>query len=92
MSAIDLIAEKSRGLTELQAAAVLAYIEQLAGSTRLCARDLMRLPPEVRDGIMAAQAAAAENIYIENPDLIWDDAEQPVDFVAHTINKVVSPD
>jgi hypothetical protein len=68
-----------RGLTEPQAAAVLAYIEQLVGSNRLCARDLMRLPPEVRDGILAAQAAVTESIYGENPELIWDDAEQPMD-------------
>ena len=79
MSALDLIAEKSRTLTEPQAEAVLAYIEQLTGSTRLSARDLMRLPPEARDRLLAAQAAAVEKIYHENPELIWDDAELPMD-------------
>ena len=40
----------------------------------------MRLPPEVRDRVLAAQMETAEAIYRENPDLIWDDAEAPMDY------------
>ena len=80
MSATELIAEKSRTLTEPQAEAVLAYIEDITRHPAPTAAELMKLPPAVRARILAAQMALAERIYRENPELIWDDAEPPMDY------------
>ena len=80
MSATELIAEKSRTLTAPQAEVVLAYIDEITKHPGLSAVELMRLAPEVRDRVLAAQMAAAEAIYRENPDLIWDDAEAPMEY------------
>jgi len=80
MSATELIVEKARTLTEPQAEVVLAYIDEVTKRPVPSAVELMRLPPEVRDRVLAAQMAVAEKIYRENPDIIWDDAEPPMDY------------
>ena len=80
MSAIELISEKSRSLTEAQALSVLAFIEALGQPQSPSASELMKLPLEVRQRVLAAQMVAAEKIYRENPELIWDDAEAPMDY------------
>jgi hypothetical protein len=78
MSATELIAERSRHLTESQAEAVLAYMDVLA-KTAPSARDLLNLPPAVRRKILAQQAARAEKIYREDPDLVVEDREPPLE-------------
>ena len=80
MSAVELIAEKSRSLSEAQALTVLAFIEELGTQRAPSATELMKMPPEARARVLAAQSVAAEKIYRENPELIWDDAELPMDY------------
>ena len=38
------------------------------------------MPLEFRERILASQMVIAEKIYRENPELVWDDAEPPMDY------------
>ncbi len=80
MSATELIAEKSRTLTAPQAEVVLAFIEDITRRPAPTATELMKLPPEIRERILAAQMGQAERIYRENPDIIWDVVDPPMDY------------
>lgn len=80
MSATELIAEKSRTVTTPESEAVLANIEGTTRRPAPTATELRKLPPEVRARILAAQMALAERVYREHPELIWDDAEPPMDY------------
>ena len=80
MSAVELIAEKSRSLTEVQALTVLAFIEALGTQRAPPAGELRKMPLEFRERILASQMVIAEKIYRENPELVWDDAEPPMDY------------
>jgi len=79
MSATELIAERSQQLTEAQAEAVLAYMDELAGGARPTAKDLMNLPLAARRRILAQQARRAETVYREQPDVIADEHEPPLE-------------
>jgi hypothetical protein len=79
MSATELIVERSRRLTEAQAEAVLEYMDQLTGASMLTAKDLMNLPPSVRRQVLAQQAARAGEIYRNQPDLVAEDNEPPLE-------------
>jgi hypothetical protein len=79
MSATELIAERSRRLTEAQAETVLACMDALDEAAAPTARDLMQLPPAIRRKILAQQAARAEKVYRGNPDLIAEECEPPLE-------------
>jgi len=79
MSATELIAERSHLLSEAQAEAVLAYMDELAGGAPPTAKDLMNLPPAIRRKILAQQARRAEAVYRGNPEVIADDHEPPLE-------------
>ena len=81
MSAIELIAEKSRDLTEPQARSVLAFIEEVAIQPAPSASALRRLPPETRQRILAEQMERAAEIYRQNPDLVVEDFDPPLEYV-----------
>jgi hypothetical protein len=79
MSATELIAERSRRLTETQAETILACMDALAESPAPTARDLMNLPPAIRRKILAQQAGRAEKIYRGSPGLIAEEHEPPLE-------------
>jgi hypothetical protein len=79
MSAIELIAERSRRLTEVQAETILACMDALAENPAPTARDLMNLPPAIRRKILAQQAVRAEKVYRGNPGLIAEEHEPPLE-------------
>jgi len=79
MSATELIAERSRRLTEVQAETILACMDALAENPAPSARDLMNLPPNIRRKILSQQVVRAEKIYRDNPDLIAEENEPPLE-------------
>ncbi|HEY5234308.1 MAG TPA: hypothetical protein VIK35_12310 [Verrucomicrobiae bacterium] len=79
MSAIELIAERSRSLTEVQAETILVCMDALAENPTPNARDLMNLPPNIRRKILSQQVARAEKVYRNNPDLIVEENEPPLE-------------
>lgn len=80
MSTREMVAEKVQGLNEVQAQAVLNFIQELSTSPTLSAAELMRLPPDERRRILANQARQAETLYRENPELIAEDTDAPVSY------------
>ena len=66
-------------MTEAQAEAVLAYMDELARGGRPTAKDLMALPLTVRRRILTQQARRAEAVYRGHRDLIADDSEPPLE-------------
>ena len=78
MSTTDLIIEKVRGLTEMQAQAVLAFVRELSESPSLSATELMRLPRAERQRILTSQARQADQVYRQNPDMLVEDVEAPL--------------
>jgi len=81
VSTTDLVIEKVKGLPEIQAEAVLRFIRELSESPTPTATDLMRLAPADRRRILANQARQAEPLYRENPEMIVEDAETPLNYV-----------
>jgi hypothetical protein len=79
MSATELIREKAKDLTETEARFLLRCIESLRGPSPK-PTELAELPVEIRDQIIAEQFAKAEALYRDNPDLIMEDKEGPVDY------------
>jgi hypothetical protein len=79
MSATELIAERSRGLTEWQAQVVLACLDEVVGVTGPTAKELLKLPAAVRNRLLAQQAARAETVYRGEPGMIADEHEPPVE-------------
>jgi hypothetical protein len=79
MSAAEIITEKIKGLSESEAEVVLRCIEGLRGQSPLPS-ELMMMPPDVRNKIITAQfeRAAAEGLY-DDPELIMDDREGPLE-------------
>jgi len=80
MSATELLAEKAKSLTEDEAQAVLNYMEHLPSSRRWTARELLLLPREQRDRILESQFAQAAELYRDNPDLVVDVVDPPLDY------------
>lgn len=80
MSATELVAEKVRTLSEEDAKTVLELINHITEGRAPTARELMRLPLAERNRILAAQAESAERLYRENPDLIVEDFDPPMDY------------
>jgi hypothetical protein len=79
MSAAEMLLEKAKGLTESQAEVVMRCIDAVRGPSPKPS-ELMRMPREVREQIMASQFADAERIYRENPELIMEDTEAPLEY------------
>lgn len=79
MSAIELVAEKIKTLSETEAQNVLVYLAQIKPAAPT-ARELRRMPRAERERILAAQAAAAEPDYRANPHLIVEDVDPPMDY------------
>ena len=79
MSATELIAERSRRLTEVQAETILACMDALAENPAPTARDLMNLPPAIRRKILAQQVVRAEKVYRDNPDIIAEECDPPLE-------------
>jgi hypothetical protein len=77
MSATELLLEKAKDLSEPEAAAVLGFIDRLDGR-RLKAKELLKLPRELRKEIIRDWFKGAEEFYAKNPDLIIDDIEEPI--------------
>ena len=75
-----MLAEKVKGLPELQAQAVLTFIQEIASAPALSAIELMRLPPAERRRILASQARQAEALYRQNPEMIVEDADAPLSY------------
>jgi hypothetical protein len=80
MSTAEIAAEKVRLLPESQAKSVLDFIAQLSPDATPTARELRRLPRETRQRILAAQAAEAAPHYRQNPDLVVEDVDPPLDY------------
>jgi hypothetical protein len=80
MSTSEIVAEKVRGLSEFQAQAVLAFIQELSDTPRLSAIELMRLAPAERRRILANQARQAEALYRQNPELIAEEGDAPLSY------------
>lgn len=78
MSTSELVAEKVSELSELQAQAVLAFIQELSTCPRLTALELLRLPPAERRRILTNQARQAEALYRQNPELIAEETDAPL--------------
>jgi hypothetical protein len=78
VSTSDMIAEKARQLPEFQALVVLAFIDELSSVPVPDAVELMRLPPAERRRVLSIQARQAEATYRQDPDLIAEDADAPV--------------
>ena len=81
MSAIELIAERTRDLTESQALTVLAFIEEVAIKPAPSATALRKLPLDTRQRILAEQMERAAEIYRQNPDIIVEDFDPPLEYV-----------
>ncbi len=80
MSTAELAAEKIRGLPELQAQAVLTFIEELSMSSALSAAELMRLPSAERRRTLTAQARVAEALYRKDSTMIVEETDAPLDY------------
>ena len=79
MSATELVVEKVKQLSEVEAESVLAYIAQIHPTRAPSPVELMRLPKSERRRILAAQAEKAEALYREHPEIIMEDTEAPLD-------------
>jgi hypothetical protein len=79
MSATELLIEKAKNLSESDAAFVLRCIDALHGPSPK-PTELLKMPRYVRDQIIAAQFSKAEALYRDNPDLIMEDCEGPMDY------------
>ncbi len=80
MSAIELATEKIKSLSEPAAKSVLAYIAIIEHAAAPTARELMLLPRAERGKILAKQAASAAEIYRDDPNLICEDFDPPMDY------------
>jgi transcriptional regulator of met regulon len=80
MTAAEMVREKVQNLSEAQAQLLLAYLDALTASPFPSASDLMRLPVAHRHAILQAQAAKADNLYRNDPELICDDTEPPLSY------------
>ena len=80
MSTTELIMQKAKSLTEAEAREVLAFLDQLRPTRAPRPSELLRMPPAERERILTAQAASAETLYRENPDLIVEDWDEPLDY------------
>ena len=80
MSTAEMVVEKVKLLSASEAESVLNYIVRLKPSAAPTARELLRLPPEERSRILARQAETAEALYRDNPDLIVEDFDPPMDY------------
>ena len=81
MSATELVSEKIKSLSEPEALAVLDFLNQLPPRTRAPkASELLCMPAAERERILAAQAASAERLYRENPEMIVEDWDEPLDY------------
>jgi hypothetical protein len=79
MSTAELIYEKAKALSEAQAQSVLNYVIKLKPMP-LTARELRRLPKEERQRVLAAQAEDAEALYRNQPSLLNDCVDAPIDY------------
>lgn len=77
MSATEIL-EKVASATEPKTESVLEFVERLHGR-RLKASELLKLPKPIRVQIVAEQFATAAQLYRDNPDLIVEDTEGPID-------------
>lgn len=78
MSALELIAERIKSLSEAEAQSVLAYLTEIKAPVVPTARELRRMPRKERERILTAQAAEADSHYRQNPDLIVEDIDPPM--------------
>lgn len=79
MSTAELIYEKAKLFTEPEAQSVLSYVAKLKPAS-LTARELRRLPKAERIQLLAAQAADAESLYREQPQILNDCVDAPIDY------------
>jgi hypothetical protein len=80
MSAVEIIAEKVKSLSEREAKEILIHIAKLTGPRRWTAQELMLLPLEERDRILEAQMTSAAQLYGSIPELVWDVVDPPLDY------------
>ena len=80
MSTTELVIEKVKGLPQIQAEAVLTFIRELSESPTLTAADLMRMAPADRRRILSSQARQTDVLYRQNPEMIVEDAEAPLNY------------
>lgn len=80
MSTAELISAKASQLSEPHAQQVLSYIERLNSEVAPTARELRRLPVTERSRALELQVADAERVYRNNPDLILDVCDAPLDY------------
>ena len=79
MSTAELIYEKAKLLSEPEAQSVLNYVVKIKPSP-LTARELRRLPKTERSRLLAAQSADAETLYREQPQILNDCVDAPIDY------------
>jgi hypothetical protein len=80
MSTKELVAEEVKRLPDIQTEAVLRFIRELSDSPALSAAELMHLAPADRRRILADQARLAEVLYRQDPEVIVEDAEAPLNY------------
>jgi len=80
MSTAELVANKMKSLPDFQAEAVLTFVQELEASQCLSATELMRLPPSERRRILANQARQAESVYRQNPEMVVEDMDAPLNY------------
>ena len=79
MSTAELIYEKAKLLSEPEAQSVLSYVVKIKPAA-LTARELRRLPKTERARLLAAQAAGAETLYREQPHILNNCVDAPIDY------------
>ena len=79
MSTAELIYAKAKLLSETEAQSVLSYVVKLKPAA-LNARELRRLPKAERGRLLAAQADGAEALYREQPQILNDCMDAPLDY------------
>jgi hypothetical protein len=79
MTTAELVAEKVKALPEFQASAVLVFIQELSATTAISAAQLMRLPQAERRRILSNQARQAEMLYREDPEMVVEKLDAPMD-------------
>jgi hypothetical protein len=79
MSQTEVLIEKAKTLTPAQTEVVLQVIETFHGWVPR-GRELLNLPREVRRRLFQEQIARAGDPYTDDPDLIIDDKEAPLEY------------
>jgi hypothetical protein len=80
MSNIELAVEKIKSLSDDDAKKVVSFIDAISKDESFTAQQLMKLPLDERNKILAKQFERAGAIYQDNPELLDDVVDEPLDY------------